>query len=1024
MLIQRFIEKPVYAITLCLLIILIGVAAYQQLPVRHFPLLPTSEVTITTTFPGASPTVMEEFVTVPMQRVLTGLQGLDYSMASNTEEQSLITLKFFIGTDVDAALSQIGNRINGIMWELPTGINSPVITKIDPNAGATSGILYIESTSKVLDNKQITEYLRNIVVPRLETVPGVYEINIFGGRQYAMRIWLLPEKMAAHKVTTDDITTALNNNNLVSTTGSLYGDLVKISVSTDTNLSNVSDFDNIVIRNENGRFVRIKDIGYSEFGATDYQSGGIVHGDSAVILGITAADKANSIETADNIIELLKVIQADAPEGLHIAPNWNVTQFSKQSIEEVYKTFFEAGFFVFIVIFIFLGSLRSITIPLVTIPLSMLGAASVMWIMGYSLNGLTLLAWVLAIGLVVDDSIVVLENIHRHMEQGMTRLQASIEGVKELRFAIFTITLSVATVFAPIAFVPGFSGAFFQEFALTMSFVVLVSGILALFVSPVMCTYLLPRKGHQTKLTKIADKLFRQVRIGYKKLLSSILHMEWMVAAVFILLVLGGIKLFEDIPSELMPIEDTGAINILGLGPSNANYEYLVKYTKPINDIYASIPERRTSGMINGIPLFGATNSISWILLKPQNERKRSEDEILQEVQEKAAAIPGIQAFAFKLNTVPGGTQQPLSFILKSADTYEQMSFHVDKLLADLSNYPGITNPSTTFRIDKPQLQVAIDRDKAADLGISVNDIESTLNTMLGKPVIGFFGLDGYDYEVIPQVPQSYRMNPVDLNHMYVRAANGDMISLENVISFSETVIPQSLDQFDQMRSATVTASIGNHYSLSQAIDYLENYVDTQLPQNYNYDFTGEARDLLRSGSQLATAFAFAIALIYLLLVVHFNNFLDPFIVMLSVPLAIVGALYAMYMTDTTLSIYTKIGLIMLVGLISKNGILIVDFANKLRQEGMNNRQAIINGASIRLRPILMTALSMICGALPLVISDGAGSVARNQIGWVIIGGMALGTCLSLFVVPTAYLIINTLLDKKETQPAETAETT
>lgn len=1018
MLINRFLERPVLAISLCLLIVLLGTLSFNQLPVRHYPLLPTSEVTITTVYPGASPSVMEEFVTVPMQRALSGLSGLDYMMASNTYQQSVITLKFFIGSDVDALLPQISNRIDGLMWELPEGINSPVITKVDPNASATSGILYLESMSDTLNLLQITEYLRNVVVPKLETVPGVYEVNIFGARQYAMRIWLLPHKMAAHGVTAGDVTDALSRQNLRSTTGNLYGERIKIQVETTTSLATTDDFNNVVVRGQGDRMVRIRDIGYAEFGATDYESGGIAADRPTVFLGISPTDTANAIATADAIIEMLTVIQADAPKGFHIEPNWNVTKFSKESIDEVYRTFVEAGIFVFLVIFAFLGSLRSIIVPLVTIPLSMLGAAAIMYAMGYSLNALTLLAWVLAIGLVVDDSIVVLENIHRHMEQGLTRFEASLAGVKELKFAIVTITLAVAIVFAPIAFVPGFSGALFKEFALTMSFVVIISGLLALFVSPVMCTYLLKPKGQAGRLTKTVDALFRRIRLGYRRILNSVLDTGWLVGLVFIGLVAGAIKLFDGLPSELMPIENTGALNVLGLGPSDSNYAYLEEHTRPIIDIYKSIPEAESWGMINGIPLFGSTNSISWILLKPQNERKRTEDEVLAQLQGEVSQVPGLQAFAFKLNTVPGGAQQPLTFVLKTQGNYEDLSHELDELITKLQDYPGITNPNTTFRIDTPQLQVIIDRSKAAAMGVEVSDIAATLNAMLGQPVVGFFGRDGYSYEVIPQVPNEYRMNPADLHNMYVRARSGELVSLENVVDLQHTVIPQSLDQFNQMRSATLTASIGDGYTLSEAIAWLENYVDTQMPAQYSSSFMDEARDFLRAGARLAIAFGIALVLIYLLLATHFNSLLDPLVVMLSVPLALAGALFAMYLTDTTLNIYTKIGLIMLVGLISKNGILIVDFSNKLLDKGFSVRAAVVRGAATRLRPILMTASAMIFGALPLVLSDGAGSTARNQIGWVIIGGMTLGTMLTLFVVPSAYLVINRFLRSGQVEKA------
>ncbi len=1022
MLIEKFVERPVLAICFCLLVTLAGTLAYSQLPIRHYPLLPTSEVTIQTVYPGASPAVMEEFVTVPMQRALSGLEGLDYMTASNTYEQSLITLKFFIGSDVDALLPQISNRIGGLMWELPEGIDSPVITKVDPNASATSGILYLESMSSTLSKLQITEYLRNVAVPRIETVPGVYEVNIFGGRQYAMRLWLLPHKMAARKVTASDVIAALDAQNLRSTTGSLYGEKIKIQVDTTTSLTTAEEFNDIVIRREGDRLVRIRDIGYAEFGAADYQSGGIANNESSVFLGISPTDKANAIATADAVIEMVKDIQADAPKGMIIKPNWNVTKFSKESIDEVYKTFVEAGIFVFIVIFVFLGSLRSITVPLVTIPLSMLGAAAIMYAMGYSLNGLTLLAWVLAIGLVVDDSIVVLENIHRHMEQGLTRFQAAVEGVKELRFAIVTITLSVAIVFAPIAFVPGFSGALFKEFALTMSFVVIISGLLALFVSPVMCTYLLKPTAEAGRLTQLVDSQFRKVRLGYHRLLATVLHTGWLVLLLFVFLMFGAVKLFDEIPSELMPIENTGALNVLAMGPTDANYEYLEQYTKPILKIYEGIPEMESWGMLNGIPLFGPTNSISWMLLKPMNERKRSEDEVLADLQSQVAEIPGLQAFAFKLNTVPGGAQQPLSFVLKTPGDYESLSYQLEQLMTALDSYPGITNPSTTFRIDKPQLKVTIDRNKAAAMGVAVSEIDQTLSAMLGRPVTGFFGLDGYSYEVIPQVPQEYRMNPGDINRMYVRADSGEMVSLQNLVKLEEVVIPQSLDQFDQMRSATLTASIGDGYTLSEAIAWLEDYVDTRMPAQYGYAFTDEARDLMRSGSQLAVAFAVALALIYLLLAVHFNSLVDPLVVMLSVPLAMAGALYAMYLTDTTLNIYTKIGLIMLVGLISKNGILIVDFSNRLLEQGMSVRHAVTSGAATRLRPILMTAAAMVFGALPLVLSDGAGATARNQIGWVIIGGMSLGTILTLFVVPAAYLLVNSFFARDNSTDPESSD--
>ncbi|WP_299011338.1 efflux RND transporter permease subunit [uncultured Shewanella sp.] len=838
------------------------------------------------------------------------------------------------------------------------------------------------------------------------SVPGVYEVTLLGARQYAMRVWLEPHKMAAKGVEAADVIAALEDYNLRSTAGSMDSAWITLELSASTNISSQEAFDNIVIRHVNGHFVRIKDIGYSEFGAVDYTQGAIYKGDPAVIMAVSSSDHTNAITTANKVIELLPLLQAKAPEGLNIELNWNVTAFSQAVVDEVYRAFIEAIICVFIIICLFMGSIRAIAIPLVTVPFSILGAAMGMYAMGYSLNSLTLLAWVLAIGLVVDDAIILVENTHRHIMQGMGPFDAALKSVSELRMAIITITLCIAIVFIPIAFVPGYTSALFTEFALTLSFVVVISGLLALFVSPSMCSKLLQQRMQESRFTHYSEHCFHIIRVQYRRLLRQLLTMPGFVGLIFVGLMIGGGVLYNKLPTDLMQLENTGAINTLGLGPDNANYEYIAHYSQPLAHIYQSIPEGKAWGMFNGIPAFGgATNSMSFILLKPEFLSK--EDEILDQVQRQVSELGGFEAFSFKLNTVPGGDQQPLSFVLTTSGSYEELSYQVDKLMNILDNYPGIMSQSTTFRFDNPLLQLNINRDKAAELGVSVASINDTLNTFLGKPVSTFFERKGYSYQVIPQVPRAFRMGGDDLKTVYVRSDSGDMIGLDNLVSVTQTVVPQTLAQFNQMRSATITASIGADYTLGQAVAFLEDYAAHSLPNHYGYDFTSQARDFLRSGSQLSMAFSFALILIYILLVMHFNSFVDPLIVMLSVPLAVVGALYLMYLTDTSLNIYTKMGLIMLVGLTSKNGILIVDFANQIRVEGKHLRQAIIAGAATRLRPVLMTAAAMVFGALPLVISSGAGAVARNQIGWVIIGGMVLGTCLTLFVVPVAYLFIN-----------------
>ncbi len=1009
---KLFIQKPVLAITLCLLIVLLGITAYFTLPVRQYPLLPSYMVEIDTVYPGADPHTMEGFVTVPMQQALSGLNNLDYMSSTNTVNESLITLKFKLGTDVDAMLPQINARIASIRWKMPRNINSPQVIKVDPNQAASGAILYIAALSQKLSNEQMTEYLRNNVLPQFESVPGVANVDIFGGRDYAMRIWLNPLKMAALDVSAVDVRDALLKHNLRSASGSLNSPFMRLNVITGSNLSTAKEFNNIIIKSNKGSYVKIKDIGRAILGASDYLTSAFSDSKPSVMMGVMTTDTANSIETAKLVLEKLKKLQKNLPPGLIIKNMWNVTQFAKASVREVYFTIFVAALFVFLVVFAFLGSLRTIVVPLVTIPLSILGAAALMHLLGYSLNTLTLLSWVLAIGLVVDDSIVVVENVHRHIELGMNRFKAAVAGVTELKMAIITMTLTVAVVFTPIGFVPGVPGYLFKQFAFTLSLVVIISGVLALYVSPVMCTRLIPIEQSEKSLPARLDKLFAKVRSHYRHLLTEVMSMKWLVLLVYLFLLVAGLHLFDAIPGELAPVENEGILIGLGIGPSDANLDYMMRYSAAMNYVYSTLPEQQAYGLFNAIPLFGPNVANSWVLLKPQNERKRTENQVMAYVMKQFERIPGLLAFAVKMPPIPGALPgQPVKFVLKSDAPYAQLNEQMENLINAAEKYPGIQDPNTTFKLDKINLNININRNKAGQLEVPVSEITQTLSIMLGEPILNRFGTFGYSYEVIPQVFRRFRLNPQAMKTFYVRSKNGDLIPLENLVHITKSVAPQSLNEFQQMHSATLKASIAPGYTMGQVLGYLEGYVTNHMPSNYFYDFIGQTRQYVQSQGALLIAFSFALVLIYLFLAAHFNSFRDPFIVMLSVPLAISGALYVMFLTDSTLNIYTQVGLLMLVGLISKHGILIVDFANLAQERGLSRLEAAIEGAAVRLRPILMTTAAMICGALPLVLAHGAGATPRQQIGWVIIGGMALGTCLTLFVVPTVYALIAKRID-------------
>lgn len=1009
---KLFIEKPVLACALSLFIILIGIASYFMLPVRDYPLLPATQVTISTSYAGASPQVMEGFISTPILKSLSGLDGVDYISSQNQQSQSTITVNFKIGFNVDSVLAQISNRVNAIKWQFPKGINGPSIQKLNPNQSPTAGIEYISVSDKALSLEQVTDYIDRTLQPKLEALPGVADIVVFGGKTYAMRIWLNPILMAAHKVTAGDVQTALFSNNMRSTAGVLKGNSLLFNVSVNSDVSSAAAFNNIVVKKVGNQYVRIKDIGRAVLGAVTQKIVATDVGKKVSVIEVVPKERADSIQVANKIGRELKQLKPSLPPGMVTKILLDKTVFSRASIHEVHVTLIEACILVFIIIFLFLGSLRLLLVPIATIPLSLLGGFAIMWFSGYSLNSLTFLAFILAIGLVVDDAIVVIENVHRHILQGETPILAAEKGIFEIYNAVISMTLTVAIVLAPIGFVPGYSGALFKQFAFALAYVVLISGVLALFVSPAMSAALLKNANHHTNFSHKLDAIFSKVCKVYQVLLKQILAWRIGLAVVFVCVIIFGLFVARQIPSELMPNEDMGFLNAIAIASSGMNLEYSERQGKLLEKLFKHSSYMSTYGVFYGFPN-SPTSVIGFIGLKQKYMNK--ENEILGELNAELQKIPTLMAFGIKTPTSPGEIDlQPIAFVIKTSKDYGFLNAAAQKLLVGSLKYPGISHAQITLKMNQVNVNVKINKDKANALGVPISEISNTLTEMLGEPITNYFGLDNRSYEVIPQVYKHFRMNPSDIKHFYVKTLSGKLIPLSNVVRISLSMAPNSLNQFQQMHSTQLTASVAPGYALGQALTYLEHYTSTHLPKAIQYDFAGQSRQFFQTQGKLMDAFVVAILLIYLLLTVNFTSFRDPLLVMICVPLSLVGAVYAIYMSGATFNIYTKIGLIMLIGLISKHGILIVNFANQLQAQGASRVEAAIQAATIRLRPVLMTTLAMIFGAIPLVFANGAGHLARQQIGWVIIGGMAFGTCLTLFVVPIAYAVFAREIQKRK----------
>ncbi|MBV9246106.1 MAG: efflux RND transporter permease subunit [Methylobacteriaceae bacterium] len=1003
-----FIRRPVLATVVSLLILLIGTMAVFRLQVRQFPELSNTTITITTTYPGANADLIKGFITTPIEQAVASTEGIDTLVSTSQQNASTVTLNLLLNANPDRAVADVLSKVNQVKSFLPRDANDPVVVK---QTGQGFALMYLSFNSKVLTAPQITDYLTRVVQPRLQTIDGVANAQILGGQTFAMRIWLNPDRMAALGITAADVRNALAANNFTSAAGEVKSDFIQVSVNALTSLDNPDAFGRLVIIQRGDTLVRLADVAKIDLGPQSVDSSSVFDGLKAVFIGIYGTPTANPLSVISGVRAAMPGLQAEMPTGLEATIAYDSTDFIRASLWEVGKTLAEAALIVIAVIFLFLGNVRSTIIPIVTIPLSLVGVMILLLALHYSINLLTLLALVLAIGLVVDDAIVVVENIYRHIEEGMTPRDAALRGAREIALPVIAMTITLAAVYAPIAFVSGVTGSLFREFAMTLAGAVVVSGLIALTLSPMMCSRLLkvPQKG-QGGFARFLDRLFDGLRRRYQRALHRTLNFRALTILILVgVLALTGV-LYMSTPQELAPEEDQGVLFAQVKSPQYANLDYLEKATADVFKAFQSIPEEAHVFTINGFQ--GVRAAFTGILFKPWAERIRNEKQILQELAPKLAAVPGAQAFAFSPPALPGSTGgPPLQFVIRTTGDYRELA----QVVEDMQNAARASGlfifTDTDLKFDTPQIEFKIDADKANRLGIRMQDVGSTLATMLGGNYVNLFNLYGHSYQVIPQVPRDFRLTPDWLTRYQIRTATGDLVPLSTIASVSQTVQPNALTNFQQLSSATLSGVPFPGHTLSEGIAFLQQKAKEIFPEGYSIDYQGDSRQLVQEGNTLVYAFIFALIVIFLVLAAQFESFRDPFIILIALPTSMFGALLPLNIGSvlqlTTINIYTQIGLVTLIGLISKHGLLMVEFANRLQEEeGLSRREAIEHAAAVRLRPILMTTFAMVVGMIPLIIAKGAGATSRFDIGLVIFSGMAVGTLFTLFVTPAVYTLV------------------
>ncbi|HEX2859091.1 MAG TPA: efflux RND transporter permease subunit [Alphaproteobacteria bacterium] len=1003
---ELLIRRPVLATVVNLIVVLVGLVSFDRLTVREYPNIDTPSVTVQTTYRGAPADIIESQVTKPLENSVSGIDGIDYISSISRLESSQITVNFTLNRDVDSAASDVRDRVARVRKALPDQIDEPVIAKVEADA---QPIIWLALSSTSGNLMEVSDYAYRVIQNRLQTLPGVADVRIFGERRPAMRVWPDPARLAAAGVTVLDIEQALRAQNIDVPSGLVESAEREFTVKVNTDTNSPREFMNIVVRNvtANGiqRVVRLGDVAKVEVGPADDRSFTRFNGVNSIGMGIIRQSTANPIDVSDALKQVLPELRRNMPPGMSINIAFDSSVFIKESIRSVYHTIGEAVVLVALVTFIFLGSWRATIIPLVTIPVALVGTFALIALAGATINTLTLLALVLAIGLVVDDAIVVLENIYRHIEEGMEPRKAAIKGIGEIVFAVLAMTMTLAAVFAPLAFATGHTGKLFAEFALTLAGAVIISGFTAITLSPMMCGKLLRHEKKHGWLREKVDFYFDKLTVGYTAALEWSLARRKLVL-VGVALVAGGIGgTLWLLKSELAPMEDRGVIYMIVQGPDGATPSYTDKYARAVEAIVAQVPEKAWQFAAVGFPT--TINATMPTGLVPWGDRDRTSMQIAQSLFPRLAQVPGVLAFAV---TPPSlgqrSTSKPVSIVLQSAEDYPTLARLADEFMARARQNPGLANVDSDLKLNKPEFRVALQRDKMNQVGVTVADVGATLGAFLGGDQVTRFKRNGEQYDVIVQLNRAERSTPADLAGLPLRTAKGDLIQLGNVVDITQNVSPRELNHFNKLRAATVTATLSQGYSLGEALDYLDKLARDVGKGKLQVDFADQSREYRQSGSAMLLSFALALGFIYLVLSAQFESFVSPITIMASVPLAVFGALLLLLMTMGTLNVFSQIGLLTLVGLITKHGIMLVEFANSERGLGLDPFRAIEKACLLRLRPILMTTFATILGAVPLALAGGAGEQSRSQIGWVIVGGMALGTLLTLFVVPTVYTLM------------------
>ena len=998
------IRRPVLASVMSIVIVLFGVISFFYLGVREYPSVDPPIVTVSTSYVGANADVIESQITEPLEESVNGIAGIRTLTSTSRQGQSTITVEFDLEIDMETAANDVRDRVSRAQRNLPPDAEPPTVQKADADA---SPIVFLNVNSERRNLLELTSIAENIFKEQLQTIPGVSEIRIWGSREYAMRLWMDPIKLAAYGVTPLDVQQALSRENVELPSGRIEGSTTELTVRTMGRLTSPEEFNNLIIREDEGRKVRFQDIGYAELGAQNERT--VLKRNGVPMVGVVAIPQpgSNQLSIADEFFVRVDRIKRDLPEDINIAVGFDTTEYIQESINEVQQTVFLALGLVILVIFLFLRDFRTTFIPIIVIPIALIGSFFIMFLAGFSINVLTMLAIVLAIGLVVDDAIVVLENIYAKMERGLPAIEAGILGSKEIFFAVVATSLALVSVFMPILFLGGTTGRLFREFGVVIAGAVIISSFVALTLTPMLATKILKNGAEKNRFYQATEPFFKKVNQLYKNSLESFMKRRWLA---FVILAAAGVfigVLYSNIPEELAPREDRGQIRMFATAPEGASFEYMDAYVdQMISTVQENVPELVAMNTVTS-PGFGASGAInsafSFLNIGEAENRDRSQQEIADQLTGLMSTLTGAQTFVSQPQSIGnrrGGL--PVQYVLQ-AQTLGQLEDAIPEFLREANQDPAFVFADVDLKFNRPELQVEIDRNRARTLGVSVRDIAQTLQLSLSGSRFGFFIMDGKQYWVIGQMDRQYRNEPIDLKTIYVRSQDGSLLQLDNLVTVSERSSPPQLYRFNRFKSATVSAQLAPGYSIGEGIEAMDAIAARVLPESIITDLTGPSRDFAESAASLLFIFALALVLIYLVLAAQFESFRDPFIILFTVPLAIFGTLVSLWYFDQTLNIFSQIGVIMLIGLVAKNGILIVEFANQRQEQGMSINDPIMDAAAVRFRPILMTSISTILGILPIAMAFGAGSESRSSMGIAVIGGLLIGSFLTLYIIPAIY---------------------